>query len=154
MVITTMTYLSLADVLVLSVVNATNVLTFFIFLSRVKWPDKEMKLGIATILMAIPAAVVTFLNEVAGREWVYWVMPLIFVAWAILALVVDVIHKEEFRQPRNTKILVPFLLLFYIGQGGMGALTWKMGLGFWVLTAVTFALQFYGIGYAFRHGKE
>jgi len=152
-VIATMTDLNLADVLSLSVVNTTNVLTFLLFLSRVKWPNKEMKLGISTILMAIPAIVIASLNTTAGREWVYWVMPLIFVAWAILALVVDVIRKEEFRQPRNPKILVPFLLLFYISLGGMGALTWQMSLGLWALTAATFALQFCGMVYAFRHGK-
>ena len=148
-----MTDLSLADVFVLSVVNTTNVLTFFIFLSRVKWPNIEMNLGVATILMAVPTAAVTFINKTASREWVYWVLPLVFVAWAILALAVDVIRKQEFRQPRNAKILVPFLLLFYVGLGGMGALTWKMGLGLWALTAATFALQFYAMGYAFRHGK-
>ena len=148
-----MTTLSLVDLLLVSVVNTTNVLTFFIFLSRVKWPNTEMKLGIATILMAIPATAVAFLNKAASREWVYWVMPLIFLAWAILALVVDVIRKEEFRQPRNTKILVPFLLLFYISLGGMGALTWRMSLGLWALTTATFALQFVGMAYAFRHRK-
>ena len=148
-----MTDLSLADLLLLSVVNATNIFTFFIFLSRVKWPNAVNKLGIATILMAIPAVVVAFLNKTSGRELVYWVMPLIFMAWAILALVVDIVRKEEFRQPRNTKILVPFLLLFYIGLGGMGALTWRMGFSLWALTAATFTLQFVGMAYAFRHGK-
>lgn len=147
------TDLSLADVILIFVVNVTNVLTFFIFLSRLKWPNMETKLGIVTILMAIPAAAVAVLNNTASREWVYWVMPLIFVAWAILALVVDVIRKEEFRQPKNTRILVPFLLLFYIGMGGMGALTWRMSLGLWALTAATFALQFIGMAYAFSHGR-
>ena len=110
-VLEAMTDLSAADLLLLSVVNTTNVLTFFIFLSRVKWPNTVTKLGIATILMAIPAIVIASLNKTAGREWLYWVMPLVLVAWAVLAFIVDIVRKEEFRQPRNTKILVPFLLL-------------------------------------------
>jgi len=57
------------------------------------------------------------------------------------------------RQPRNLKILIPFLLLFYIGLGGMGVLTWRIGFTFWAITAVAFALQFGGMAYAHRHGK-
>lgn len=145
--------LSLSDLLLLFVVYATNILTFFIFVSRVKWLDAERNLSITTVILAIPTAVVASLNMTAEREWPYWVMPLVFVAWAILDLVVDIVRKQEFRQPRNNKILVPFLLLFYVGLGGMGALTWKIGLIFWVVTAATFALQFAGMAYAFRHGK-
>jgi hypothetical protein len=152
-VLEAMTDLSAADLLLLSVVNTTNILTFFIFISRVKWPNAVSKLAIATILMAIPAIVIASLNKTADREWPYWVMPLVLVAWAVLALVVDIVRKEEFRQPRNTKILVPFLLLFYIGLGGMGALTWRTGFSLWALTAATFTLQFVGMAYAFRHGK-
>ena len=143
----------IADWLLFSVVNATNILTFFIFVSRVKWPSVVHKLAIATILMAIPAIVVAFLNKTAGREWLYWAMPIIFVAWAVLALVIDIIRQQEFRQPRNLRLLAPFLILFYVGLGGMGVLTWRIGFTFWVVTAITFALQFFGTAYAHRHGK-
>jgi hypothetical protein len=103
--------------------------------------------------MAIPNIVIASLNKTTGREWPYWVMPLVLVAWAVLAFTVDIIRKGEFRQSRSTRILVPFLLLFYIGLGGSGALTWRMGLSAWTLTAATFTLQFAGMAYAFRHGK-
>jgi len=146
--------LGISDLLLFSVVNAVNILTFFIFISRVKWPSIAHKLAIATILMAIPAVVVAFINKTAGCEWLYWVMPIVFVTWAVLALVVDIIRKQEFRQPRNLRILAPFLILFYVGLGGMGGLTWRIGFTFWVVTAVTFALQFGGTAYAHRHGKR
>jgi len=142
-----------ADLLLFAVVNTTNILTFFIFVSRVRWPNAGYKLAIATVLMAIPTTVIAVLSATAGREELYIVMPLIFIAWAILTLIVDVIRNIEFRQPRKRKILVPFLLLFYIGLGGMGILTWRMGFTFWVITAITFAIQFGGMAYAFRHGK-
>ena len=148
-----MTDTSLPDLLLVSVVNATNILTYFIFISRVKWPNSHSKLAIATIAMAIPAIVIASLNKTAGREWLYWVMPLVLVAWAVLAFIVDIIRKREFRQPRDTRILMPFLLLFYIGLGGMGILTWRMDLSVWILTVTTFTLQFVGMAYAFRYGK-
>jgi hypothetical protein len=135
------------------VINVVNVSTFFLFVSRVKWPNMTSKLAIVTVSMGIPAGVIVFFNTTAGREWFYQVMPSIFVAWAVFTLVVDITLKLEFRQPRNLKILVPFLLLFYIGLGGMGVLTWRIGFTFWVITAVTFALQFGGMAYAHRHGK-
>lgn len=81
--------LGIADLLLFSVVNAMNILTFFIFVSRVKWPNIVHKLAIATILLAIPAIVVAFLNKTAGCEWLYWAMPIVFVAWPVLAVVVD-----------------------------------------------------------------
>jgi hypothetical protein len=42
--------LGIADLLLFSVVNAMNILTFFIFVSRVKWPNIVHKLAIAMIL--------------------------------------------------------------------------------------------------------
>jgi len=144
---------NIADFLSFAVVNAVNIMTFFVFISRVKWPNIGYKLAIAIVLMAIPTVVVAILNTTAGREWLYWVMPLVFVAWTIFALIADIILKIEFRQPRNPKILVPFLLLFYAGLVGMGVLTWQIGLVFWVITVATFALQLVGMAYAHRHGK-
>ncbi|MFC2024576.1 hypothetical protein ACFLTJ_03285 [Chloroflexota bacterium] len=142
-----------ADLLLFAVVTTTNILTFFVFVSRVKWPNAGYKLAIATVLMAIPTTIIVVLNATAGREWLYLVMPLIFIAWAILTLIIDLIRNIEFRQPRKLKILVPFLLLFYIGLGGMGMFTWRISFTFWVITAITFALHFVGTAYAFRHGK-
>lgn len=143
----------IADILLFSAVNITNILTFFVFFSRVKWTSAGYKLAIATVSMAIPAIVIVILNATNGLESLYLVMPLIFIAWAILALITDVIRNIEFRKPKRLKILVPFLLLFYIGLGGMGILTWRIGFTFWVITAITFALHFSGMAYAFRHGK-
>jgi hypothetical protein len=141
------------DSVLFMVINVVNVSTFFLFVSRVKWPNVTSKLAIVTVSMGIPAGVIVFFNTTAGREWFYQVMPSIFVAWTVFTLVADITLKLEFRQPRNLKILIPFLLLFYIGLGGMGVLTWRIGFTFWVITAVTFALQFGGMAYAHRHGK-
>jgi len=143
----------ISDFILFVVINIVNVSTFLIFVSRVKWPKLTRKLAILTVLMGIPVGVIVFLNVEAGREWFYQVMPSIFVAWTVFALVTDIKLKLEFRKPRNPKILVPFLLLFYIGLGGMGALTWRVGFTFWAITAATFALQFIGTAYAHRHGK-
>ena len=145
--------LDIADLLLFAVVNTVNIMTFSVFISRVKLPRISHKLAIATTGMAIPTIAVAALNAKAGSGWLSLVMPLIFIAWAVFALTVDIIRKQEFRQPRNPKILVPFLLLFYMGLGGMGALTWQIGVTFWAITAVTFVLQFGAMAYAFRHGK-
>jgi len=143
----------ISDFILFVVINIVNVSTFLLFVSRVKWPKLTRKLAILTVLMGIPVGVIVFLNVTAGREWFYQVMPSIFVAWTVFALVTDITLKLEFRQPRNLKILIPFLLLFYIGLGGMGVLTWRIGFTFWAITAVAFALQFGGMAYAHRHGK-
>jgi hypothetical protein len=148
-----MVNLSMLDWLSFAVVNTVNILTLLIFLARVKSPHLTRPLGIAAVAMAIPAIVLARLSFSAGRTWPYYVMPLIFTAWAVFALVFDLIRKTEFRQPRNPKILVPFLLLFYIGLVGMGILTWRIGLVYWLITAITFALQLSGAAYASRHGK-
>ena len=144
----------ISDFILFVVINIVNVSTFLLFVSRVKWPKLTRKLGIVTVLMGIPVGVIVFLNVTAGREWFYQVMPSIFVAWTVFALVTDITLKLEFRQPRNLKILIPFLLLFYIGLGGMGVLTWRIGFTFWAITAGTFALQFGGTAYAHHHGKR
>jgi len=148
-----MTNSNTADLLLFTIVNSVNILTFFLFISRMKWPNLVHKLAIASVVMAVPTIVVAVHNAIAGREWLYWVMPFIFIAWAVFALIFDIIRRIEFRQPKNPKILVPFLLLYYIGLIGMGVLTWRIGFIFWIITVFTFTLQLGGTAYAFRHRK-
>lgn len=134
-------------------VNSINILTFFLFVSRVKWPAIENNLGIATLLLSIPLLFAGTYNLIINRTLLFWGPSLIYVAWAILAFIVDFRLKIEFRNPPKAKILVPFLMLFYVSIGGMALSMWRVNFYLWLISGITTALNIYGSIYAARHGK-
>lgn len=141
------------DWIIFFCVNSINVLTFFLFVSRIKWPAIENKLGSATILLALPLLFAGFYNLITKKSGLFWVPSLIYVLWALLAFIIDFRLKIEFRNPPNAKILVPFLVLFYVSIGGMALSMWRVNFYLWFISGITTAINLYGSIYAFRHGK-
>jgi len=134
-------------------VNSVNIMTYLLFVSRVKWPDIESYLGMTTIILAFPIMLAGTFNFFSKKEPLFWLPAFVYVAWAILAFIVDRWLKIEFRNPQNAFILIPFLILFYTSIGGMALSMWKVNFYMWLISGVTSALNVFGSIYASLHGK-
>jgi len=134
-------------------VNGINVLTFLMFVSRVKMPQLASPFGMATILIAIPLLFLGVVNLLQRGSILSWVPLFSYAGWALFALMVDYVWKVEFRNPVNPWILVPFLVLFYGSIVGMGLNFWRIHFFFWIITACTSVLNVLGSIYAGLHGK-
>jgi hypothetical protein len=134
-------------------VNLINVFTLLMFLSRVKWPKVEILFGTATIILAIPAAIIGALNLSGSANFFLWFPAVLYALWAMFALVVDYLLKIEFRNPAKPSILVPFLILFYFSISGMAAGFYRINLYLWLVSGATSLLNLYGAYYAGKHGK-
>lgn len=139
------------DLLLFFIINIANIDITIIFLARVKKPGLERGLGIIYIALSIPTLILIILNIVFLREWWFWVFPSIFFIFVIFEIIVDYVKKIEFRNPRKKKILVPYLLLYYISIILMWGLTWTLGILFGAITGITYFLQ---LGCSIYAGKK
>jgi len=102
------------DITVVIIANLINLILTMIFLIRIHGrPAWEHALGYGTIVMILPLAVIAVLNAIRGRSWAFWVLPLVMVAYLGLEFVLDYVLKLNFRQ---TALLGPYLLMYYLGQ--------------------------------------
>ncbi len=131
--------LTLADVLVFTVVNVVCVAQSIGFFSRPHNPEWNRGLGVLILCMAVPAAVAAVLNVGNGRGW-WWAAPASFVAFAALELVVDYVAGVQFRQPPRPAVLVPYLALFYGSILAMGLYLLPVSRTLWAITGGTVAL--------------
>ena len=123
-----------------------------IFITRVKKPDLEHGLSILYNALGIPTVIIIIFNLIFQREWWFWLFPTLFLCFLIFDIIVDYVKKIEFRNPRNPRILVPFLILYYVSIILMWGLTWTLGALYGAITGVTYFLQMGGSIYAGKHG--
>ncbi len=104
----------LIDFIFFIVVLLTNLLMIGVMICRIKnWEKAQEIIGIFVILHGIPAGYVLISNIIAGRYWWTIVIPLIFIAFVILDLLLEYIEIVDYDFRENKKILIPFLILYY-----------------------------------------
>ncbi|UCC18226.1 MAG: hypothetical protein JSV62_08905 [Promethearchaeota archaeon] len=140
------------DLILFFIINSANILVSVIFISRVKKPRFERILGLFYILLSIPTIIITIINISFQREWWFWIFPLLFLIFIAFEFIIDYVKKVEFRNPRNKKILVPYLILYYISIILMWGLTWTLGILYGAITGITYFLQLGCAIYAGKHG--
>jgi hypothetical protein len=135
------------DLVVFAIANLVNLLMIAIFLSRTQgWKRVERVLGIVLMALAIPTALAAGANIIGGREWWTIVLPALLVLFLALELVLDYILKLNFRQ---TRLLGPYLLLYYLALMGMIGYSFLIGRPYGFVTLVTYFLQLAATWYSY-----
>jgi hypothetical protein len=146
--------LSLVDTAVFVMANLVNLGMIGIFLARPQgWRRLERVIGLLMIVLVLPLALVVGFNAVTGREWWFVVLPLLLAVFLLVELVLDYILKRNFRQ---TRLLGPYLLLYYAALMGMVGYTFLTRELYGIITLVTYFLQLGATWYSYRqvgHGK-
>jgi CubicO group peptidase (beta-lactamase class C family) len=102
------------DLVVVVAANLFNLLITAIFLTRPKgWKRFERGAGLVMVGMAVPLGAAVILNLLANREWWFVLLPLPLILHCVVELLLDYILKLDFRK---TRLLGPYLALFYLGQ--------------------------------------
>lgn len=138
--------------LIFLLANSINILSFIMFIARVKWPKNADLIGNLAIFMGVPALIIAVIGALQGFGVSFGLAPLLYAAFALFALIVDVILKIEFRNPRRLVILLPYLLLYFVPLMMMWGMMWLLGLGFWIITGVTFFAMVIASFYALNKG--
>lgn len=107
----------IVDLGLVSIANLVMILIIGIMLSRPFGLKRlERRLGLVSVACALPVALATALNALGGREWWTVVLPSLLVAFLVLELFLDYVLELDFR---NTRLLGPYLLLYYLALMGM-----------------------------------
>ncbi|MBE0696518.1 MAG: hypothetical protein IH586_06310 [Anaerolineaceae bacterium] len=126
----------MVDLAVVLAANLMNLLLVGMFILRAKHrPSAARIAGWMAVSMAIPLLAALVVNLLAQREWPFWLLPLITIAYCVLELLLDGILKIEFRQSR---LLGPYLALYYLGLMAMIGYAFLVGKPFGFITLLTY----------------
>ena len=105
---------SFADLAVIAIANVANLLMAGVFVARArKYPQlARYYLGIPLLVLGVPIGWIVVANGLGGRPWWTISLPLFFLAFLALELVLDYVRRAEFRQSR---LVGPYLALYYVG---------------------------------------
>lgn len=133
------------------VVNIVNLAQTFGFASRrTQGMAVNHAAGYLIAGLALPATAALVGYTRAGSPW--WVGPAVFDGFVALMLVVDYLRPVQFRNPRRTSILVPYLLLFFGSILLMGISMYGVNRSLWLVTVVTSAALMGSMTWALRQG--
>ena len=136
------------DLTVVAVANWINLVLILIFLNRVlgsaAW---ERRLGYATLVMILPLGIIAIVNAVGGREWAFWVLPLVMVAFLLSEFALDYVLKFDFRR---TVWLGPYLLVYYLALCAMIGYAFLVGKPQGLITLVTYFANLAATFYSYR----
>jgi uncharacterized membrane protein YoaK (UPF0700 family) len=137
----------IVDCTLFAIANLVNILMIGIFLSRPRrLRHVEYLLGIVLLTLAIPLAISVVLNRVGKREWWTIVLPSLLIVFLIVEFILDYILKLNFR---NTSLLWPYLLLYYLSLWGMIGYSFLIGKPYGFITLVTYFLHLGATWYSY-----
>lgn len=105
---------------------AANLLIAAMFIARVTAPERARTFGFAGTAMAVPLAAAAILALARGAEIWDVALPVVFVVFAVVEVLVDAVLDLEVR---TTRWLWPYLMLFYLAQWAVIGAAFRAGTG-------------------------
>ena len=136
------------DTLVVTIANAINIGMIAIFLLRTRhervW---EWRIGLLQIALAAPLLVIVGYNIASTRPWWTVVLPGLLAVFLLVELLLDYILQVGFRE---TRLLGPYLLLYYAALMGMIGYAFLTSVPFGFVTLATYFGQLAATAYSYR----
>ena len=137
------------DLVVFIIANVMNLLLTIMFLFRaVGKPKVGSVFGWVAVALAVPLGVVVVLNLLGKRDWAFWVLPLVTIAFCLLELLLDGILKVDFR---HNRLLGPYLLIYYLGLMAMIGYNFLASKPYGFVTLVTYFINLAATAYSYSH---
>ncbi len=137
------------------IANAINLLLILLFWSRPGGRRLlEKRAGLAIITLAAPVALGIVLNAIQSREWWTTGLPSVLLLYLVAEFILDYVIHSDFRQ---TRMLWPYLLLFYLALNAMIGYSFLVGGVYGAATLVTYFCCLLATWYSFSkvgHGKS
>ncbi|KAA3619624.1 MAG: hypothetical protein DWQ05_02560 [Calditrichaeota bacterium] len=143
----TFSKLPTVDILIFLIGNLVNILISAIMISRTSsWKKFEFYSGLIIVTMAIPLAACVYLNFIENRGVWTVILPLFLIVYCLIELIFDYIFKSNFRE---TNLLWPYLLVFYLALMGMIGYAFLLGKPFGFITLSTYFLSLFATRYSY-----
>ena len=146
---------NVVDLVIFSIANFLNLVLAVMFIARARGlKPLERRAGIATLVLILPVGAAMIINLVNGREWWYVVFPALLLAFFLVELALDYILELDFR---NTRLLWPYLLLYYLSMMAMIGYSFGIGEIFGFITLATYFISLGATWYSYSrvgHGHS
>jgi len=120
--------------------NLINVLVISVLIARLSnRPKIEYWLGIILILSIIPLAYLFITAFGFKRHFLYFIQIGLMISYLVVELMLDYILKVDFRQ--NQRIVIPYIVLFFSGTGGMIGVASHAGKIWTIVTIISFLIM-------------
>ena len=122
------------------VANLINVLVIAVLISRLSNKQKiEYRLGIILTLSIVPLAYLFITAIGFNRPFLYFIQIGLMITYLVVELMLDYILKVDFRQ--NQRIVIPYIMLFFSGTGGMIGVASHAGKVWIIVTVISFLIM-------------
>jgi hypothetical protein len=120
--------------------NLINVLVITVFIARLNnKPKFEYWLGIALIVSLVPISYLFITAFGFKRPLLYFLQIGLMITYLVVELLLDYVLKVDFRQ--NQGIVLPYVMLFFAGTGGMIGVASHAGKVWTVVTVISFLIM-------------
>lgn len=117
-----------------------NVLLIALFIARLSSrPRIEHWLGIIIILSIVPLSYLFITAIAIKRPLLYFIQISLMITYLVVEFVLDYVLKVDFRQ--NQRIVIPYIMLFFSGTGGMIGVASHAGKVWFVVTVISFLIM-------------
>ena len=135
------------DLVLCVIANLANLLMIGIFVSRPAGLDRvELVLGMVFVAMALPVGAAVVLNILGKREWWTIILPIPLILFCVVELLLDYILRLDFR---NTALLWPYLMMFYLALVAMIGYAFGVGKSYGLITVGTYFLNLLATWYSY-----
>jgi len=120
--------------------NLINILVISVFIARLSnRPKIEYWFGIILILSIVPL-IYLFITAIGfKRPLLYFIQIGLMIIYLVVELMLDYILKIDFRQTQS--IVIPYVMLFFAGTGGMIGIASNAGKVWTILTIISFLIM-------------
>jgi hypothetical protein len=143
------------DITIFVIANFVNLALATIFLARARGNQEAAKILSASVLITgIPLTIAIVINASGQREWWTVVFPALLLAHFLMELVLDTILKLDFR---STRLLWPYLAVYYLALFAMIGYSSGKGKVFGFITLATYFVNLPATGYSYArvgHGQS
>jgi len=120
--------------------NLINILVISVLIARLSnRPKIEYWLGIILILSIVPLAYLFITAFGFNRHFLYFIQIGLMITYLVVELMLDYILKVDFRQ--NQRIVLPYIMLFFSGTGGMIGVASHAGKVWTIVTIISFHIM-------------
>ena len=143
---------SIVDIGLFIIANFINLAAALLLFARARGAEKlERDLGYSIVAMIIPVSFAIALNIANGRELWAIVLPSFLLLFLLIEWLFDYILKLEFRY---TRLLVPYLVTYYLGLMAMIGYSFGIGKLFGFITLGTYFINLAATGYSYSRVKH
>jgi hypothetical protein len=98
------------------------------------------KYGWIIYALCIPAAIISVILLLGGKDWTLWLGGFLFVIYAAFGFWIDFIAKIQFRKPLRLSVVIPYVLLYLAMLMFYWWPLWPISRGLWLIYTILYII--------------